>query len=133
MRTLKLAGLVTCSMALAATNALAEPRQLGDNELDGVTAGQPSLGSSFLFGNGTVDTEVSDFTQFLAGLLRPRPAATIAEFELDSDSDSVSSSDGSGGSALAQTDPARRDAFLANPEKFVRDEFGYVPRGFLFR
>ena len=39
MRALKLAGLVTCGLALSVTNAAAAPQVLDDSDLDGVVAG----------------------------------------------------------------------------------------------
>lgn len=111
MRALKLAGLVTCSIALAATSALAEPRKLDNADLDGVTAGQLFTSLRVLRGEGQT-------------LQR---AVITRSFELDRKRFTVRSSGGDGGGTVSAQLEETPQALLEDPQQFVQNEFGVGP------
>ena len=122
MRALKLAGLVTCSLALSAATAAAAPQVLDDAALDGVVAGAPgSFSQSY-----TPGFPQRPSLGFPSVIPTPAPAPALS-IPLETATPVEADIDGVGTSSTSITTGEEAAIAAADPAAYVRGRLPIFP------
>lgn len=122
MRSLKLAGVVACGLALSVSTATAAPQVLDDAALDGVVAGVDSTFSGGL-SQSLLGGERPTF-ESVFGVFGPAVVLEII-IPLEEASDSKSTTAGNALTSVSETTGGPAEDFVNNP---LASPYGFFPR-----